>query len=119
MTPRRRSRSTAPEPEPKLLVRKSQLDEDLQQRLGLGQAMLDLPVRNREEQKQLRHDLSTWDEFNEQLLRRRFSTPKVANGYRRVVVGFGGAAPLDKEIEWTRASISSQMRKLESIRLQL
>src|ERR1700722_18196418 len=81
--------------------------------------MLDRQVGDREEQKQLSHDLSTWDEFNEQLLRRRFSTARVANDYRRVAGGFGGVAPIDRELEWTRESIASQMRKLDSLRLQL
>jgi predicted nucleotide-binding protein len=68
---------------------------------------------------QLQREFSTWDEFNEQLLRSRFSTAKVANGYRRVAVGFGGRGSPQQELQWLQQGISRQKRKLDSIRQQL
>ncbi len=81
-----------------LLVSRSEMDQAIAKRLDLGRELLDRrvvlsgsPFLRSDDLDSLRGDFNTWDEYNEQLLASRFSTAKVANGYRRVVVGFGGS----------------------------
>jgi len=66
----------------------------------------------------IRADFYTWDEYNEQLLRSRFSTRKVADGYRLFGVG-GGSGNAQEELAWVERDINHQMRKLDSIHQQL
>jgi predicted nucleotide-binding protein len=102
-----------------LRVPRSRLDEEIAMQLDRGQQLLDRPVANMDEVKQLRSDYYTWTEFNEQLLRSRFSTSKVADGYRDVVIGFGRDGSLYQELQWVHEDISRKRRQLESIRQQL
>ena len=118
MAPRRQASSTAPEAEPVLRIKKSQLEREITEQLAIGQQLLDRPVQDMDGVDQLRADFSTWDEFNEQLLRSRFSTGKVADQYKRVAVG-GGRGTAQQELQWSHQGITRQKRKLESIRQQL
>jgi len=68
---------------------------------------------------ELRREFHTWDEFNEQLLRSRFSTTRLAAEYRLVVFSFGGASNPQREFEEVRRDLAAQRRKLESIRQRL
>ena len=100
--PQRKPRGVPPEPEgrPELLFPTSQVDQEVQDRITRGQelleeiaalaaelqsnpAMPDIPTRHRA----LLDELYTWDEYNEQLLRSRFTTAKVANGYKLSLLG--------------------------------
>jgi len=109
-----------PEPEPDLRVSHSQLDREIEVRLELGQHLLDRQVSDEAGVVELRRDFFTWDEFNEQLFTKRFTTGKVAEQYTfRSVVGFGGTASPYQLLEWTKRDIERQMRKLNSIRQQL
>jgi predicted nucleotide-binding protein len=67
----------------------------------------------------LRDQFYTWNEYNEQLLRSRFSTGKVADGYR-LFHGFGGDPRNDQQkLDWLTRDINTQLRRLDSIRQQL
>ena len=57
--------------------------------------------------------------LNEELLRRRFTTGKVADEYRRASVGLGRSDSPQQELYWLRESITGQQRKLTSIRQRL
>lgn len=116
---KQRRGASAPEPEPELLVPRSKMDQEIANRLDQGRQLLERPIRTNDDFDSLRDDFRTWDEYNEQLLTRRFSTARVANEYRRVVVAFGGRSELRKELEWLTNDITRQIRKLDSIRLQL
>src|SRR5215475_3804281 len=119
MPPRGQARGQSTEAEPVMRVASSQLDNEIGERLTLGQELLDGDVQpSIDEVRALKREFRTWDEFNEQLLRSRFTTPKVANQYKRVSAGVGELAP-DRELYWTHETIRDQMRRLSSIRQQL
>ncbi len=122
MPPRRQAASQSTGAEPKIRVAKSQLDGEIERRLGLGQELLDRAFPNPltiENVRVLDGDFHTWDEYNERLLRNRFTTPKVADEYKRMTVGAFGELPVDRELYFTREAIRAQMRKLVSIQQQL
>lgn len=79
MPQNQRHGATEPEPEPVLLVSRSDMDQAIAERLDKGQELLE---RRRTAElyaapetgiPRLRNDFNTWDEYNEQLLRSRFS----------------------------------------------
>lgn len=102
-----------------LRVERSKLDAEIAQRLDLGQQLIDRPVPDTASLDQLRSDFLTWDDYNLQLLRRRFSTPRVADEYKKVAIRSGGAGTPQQERRWLQEDVTRQRRKLESIRQQL
>ncbi len=124
-----------PEGEPELLVPTSQMDQELASRITQGQEFLEKLAglfegpSERHAQPQfgrfvpvdveaLRAEFHTWDEYNEQLLRSRFSTGKVADGYRSFGFG-GGSGNVHEELSRLERDVNHQLRKLGSIRQQL
>jgi predicted nucleotide-binding protein len=117
-----KSQSRTPDFEPALRVPGSQIDGEISERLALGQELVDRfskHVRDMAEFQQLENEFRTWDEYNEELLRRRFTTSKVANEYKRFIVGIGGRSTPEQELHWLRQSLDGQQRKLTSIRQRL
>lgn len=105
--------------EPALRIPHAQLQAELDERLILGQRILERsPVSKLEQLTQLRADFESWDEFNMRLLRSRFSTTKVADEYKIAVYVSGGRTLAEKEA-YVKGDIASQRRKLESIRNQI
>ena len=108
-----------PDTEPVLRVARAEVDGEIQRRLAEGQELADRPIRSWDELNQLERDLNTWDEFNEELLRRRFSTGKVADEYKRVTVGLGVGSNPQRQERLLRDSLTEQMRRLTVIRQRL
>lgn len=106
--------------EPKLRVPREKFEAELEVRTAAGQELLDRQANDVPGIDQLRRDFLTWDEFNEQLLRIRFSLPNVADGYRRVtpVISRGVRDP-SWDLEQIRRDIVRQQRRLTSIRDRL
>ena len=116
-SPRRRS-STSGSTEPVLRVARSLFDTELAKQLGIGQDLLERPISDQADIRQLKSDFYTWDEYNEQLLASRFTNGKIADEYR--MVSFAGSfRDPQQELYWAQRNISSQMRKLESVRQRL
>jgi predicted nucleotide-binding protein len=66
----------------------------------------------------LRNKYYTWDAYNEQLLRSRFSTGKLADEYRGMLIPFGGNTEREQLAQlWD--DFSRKVRTLESIRERL
>jgi predicted nucleotide-binding protein len=103
------------------------MDQELEARITQGQEFLKKVAAERVNLRSvllqpdietLRGEFYTWDEYNEQLLRSRFSTEKVANSYR--LFGFGGGPDgVQEKFAWLERDINRQLRKLGSIRQQL
>jgi predicted nucleotide-binding protein len=110
--PRRRG---SDEERPRLLVTRAQLETEIAERIDVGQDLLAGQVQSWDELRQLEREFNTWDEYNEQLLRSRFSTGQVADEYRRVVYGLGSSVSPQRQEEWLHRSFDGQLRKLESI----
>lgn len=88
MPQKKRRGASEPEPEPVLLVSRSDMDQAIAKRLDLGKELLERQVavsrmsyQENAELKGFSNDFYTWDEYNEQLLAGRFSTGKVAKYY--------------------------------------
>jgi predicted nucleotide-binding protein len=116
-----------PEGEPELLVPTSEMDQELEARIAQGQEFLEqtavfkgvLGYYYAADYVALCDKSHSWDEYNEQLLRSRFSTGKLADSYR-LFTGFGANARNEPpELERLTRDINVQLRKLSSIRQQL
>jgi predicted nucleotide-binding protein len=118
--------------EPALKVEKSVLESELDERLRIGQQLLDrLPAAIQAHRpgpiatadlpalvERHRADFNTWDEFNRRLLRSRFSTDKIAEEYEITWLASGSDNPW-QDLDRIRQDAAGQMRKLASIREQL
>ena len=107
------------EPGPRLRAPRSQLDGEIGLRLARGADIEARVIRSWDELDEFESQLKTWDEGNEELLRRRFTTGEVADRYKRVTIGPGGGSNPDRVERWLRDSLAEQMRRLESIRQNL
>ncbi|NNN16739.1 MAG: nucleotide-binding protein [Acidimicrobiaceae bacterium] len=108
-----------PESDPELLVQRAQLDSEIERRIELGQELLDLSVVGDERLDELADKFQTWDDFNKELLGRRFSTRALASEYQKVGFTFSGRGSWQQELKRVRSDISCQLRKLVSIRGRL
>jgi hypothetical protein len=88
MAPRRQNPPA--EPEPTLRVARAELEREIDERAGLGREFLQVNVQSMDEFERLEAQFHTWDEYNEQLFRTRFTTGKIADEYKRVTFGFMG-----------------------------
>lgn len=108
------------ESEPELRVPRAQLEQEIDHRAELGRGFLDVNVKSQDEMEALEAEFHTWDEYNEQLFRTRFTTAKIADEYKRVTFGIGiGRGTPEQELRWLREGIEGQLRKLASIRARL
>lgn len=122
----------AHEGEPELLVSTSQMDKEIKDRITRGRELREKVVAlsgrvgpymfnpsTQSDYEVMRDTFYSWDEYNEQLLRSRFSTGKVADSYRLVAFGLGGSRNPQEELRWLDREVNGQLRKLGSIREQL
>jgi predicted nucleotide-binding protein len=107
-----------PEGRTELLVPKSQMDEELADRIDQGRHLMDPASRGISDIRPLHAAFDTWDEYNEKLLARRFSTSEIVDGYSRAIIA-GGFSDIGAELDYLVREVNEQARKLESIRLQL
>lgn len=105
--------------EPLLRGEMADLDAQIGQRLALARELVSRLAQSKAEIDRLRADFYDWDDFNEQLLQFRFSTNKIAHEYKRVTFGTGNAPNPAVELTWLREDITTQARKLESLRQKL
>jgi vacuolar-type H+-ATPase subunit I/STV1 len=119
MPMRRGDRNSSEEAEPLVRGDMADLDAQIGQRLASARELTSRLVQSQDEIDMLRADFYNWDEYNEQLLRSRFSSNKIANEYKRVTFGIGNAPSSAIELTWLREDIGTQARKLESLRQKL
>lgn len=118
-----------PEGEPELRVPRPQMDQALAGRISQGQELLEKTAGLTEAAENgymtqhepayvaLRDEFYKWNAYNEQLLRMRFSTAKLADGYRQVA--FVVPDDLLERLNGLTHDINGQLRKLDFIRQQL
>lgn len=118
----KRSKQVADAPlEPALLLTpRVALDKELADRIGIGEELLGRAVQSSAALDQLRNDYDVWNDFNRELLRRRFSTAEIADEYSRF---YGGSFSMDPTLEqrvgYVRSDISDKINRLTSIRGRL
>jgi predicted nucleotide-binding protein len=115
--------------EPELLVPTSQMNQELEVQTAQGRefleqaaallAKLQAYTSIQSDYIVLRDKFRDWDEYNEQLLRSRFSTGKLADSYQRKFLGISGSSTEKQELDWLTRDINGQLRKLGSIRQRL
>jgi len=122
VTQRRPSRSAVPgvnPSPPQLTVPGDVLAAQLDERVLRGQQLLERPVRTEADLQAARSDYYTWNEYNETLIKRSFTTSEPADDYRGTPFPIGGQASLAKEIEWFRSDVQRKIRLLLSLKEQL
>jgi Predicted nucleotide-binding protein containing TIR-like domain len=128
--PQKPRRGVPPEPEgePELLVTRSQMDQELEGQIAQGQELLEQTsetnqllawAASEDNYSALRDKYYTWTDYNEQLLRSRFSTGKLADEYRGIIIGFGGEGSERQKLNELKSDINRKMRTLGSIRQRL
>jgi len=107
------------------------MDQEVGDRITRGQELLEKVATVRAqiqpyaarsvhgEYQALRDEYYSWDEFNETLLRQKFSTGKVADSYRGLVYAFGSPSNELAAVVELERDITRKMRSLGSIRDQL
>jgi hypothetical protein len=91
------------------------------ERMQRGEELKVRPITSSGAHSQVQRDYWTWSEYNEELLRRMFTSPKVAEEYSASIGIFavGGPRHLDQEIEELHDEIDMKIRRLASIRGRL
>lgn len=112
----------APTPDPELRVPHEDASQRLADQIEKGQALLKRQIRSQQDIKSAKDEYRNWSDFNEELLRRLFTTAKLAEEY----TWWGGIAsvPLypsspQEQLEELQEDISVSLRRLESIKGRL
>jgi predicted nucleotide-binding protein len=116
----RKSGSAAkPEEEPVLRVDAVVLGEQLAQRMALADEMIADRPSSPDALEAARHRFYTWDEYNETLVRKAFTTSEPADTYRNIAAFTYGNTAFHTQVAWLIEDITRQRRKLESLRDRL
>lgn len=130
-----RQRSKVPpvaEGEPELQTSRSQMDQELEVQIAQGQELLEQTKAAGSQAATaprwppsegsypgLRDKYYSWNDYNEQLLRSRFTTGKLADEYRGMLIPFGGGDTEREKLADLADDFNHKIRKLESIRQRL
>jgi hypothetical protein len=115
-----RSTRTPAELPPQLTVARDELGWQLEDRILRGKELLEREINSEDDLQSARNDYYTWDEYNETLLQRSFTTSKPADNYRGVVIAFGGGDELlSSKIEYFHDDVQHKIRRLVSLNEQL
>jgi len=118
-----------PASEPELLVPKSQMDLELEAQITQGQELLEQteaamgqPLTGQPSEeiyRPLRDKYYTWNAYDEQLLRSRFSAVTLGNEYRGIIIGSGGEGDERQKLKELASDFNRKLRTLRSIRQRL
>ena len=115
-----RSHDSPDEPHAVLVVPRTQFAEELQDRIDQGQTLLRGEISSNEDLAGAENLYRRWDDFNSELLKRRFSTPEIADEYSWWP-GIGGGRPdlLAEQIDEYRDDLRTRLERLVSLRERL
>ena len=104
----------------RLLASRSQFGTELRERIERGSELRDQAIASVADLKQARDNYYTWNEYNTQLLKRRFSTDELTDEYSdsNGFVSFADRS-FTERIEDHRQDVRRRLRKLESISARL
>jgi len=104
-----------------LTVPREDASRQIGERIRKGTELRDRPIGNEKEFSDVQRDSWTWSEYNEQMLRQMFTSPKIAEEYRGwgSGVSLGGERFLEQEIEELHDSIDGKIRRLSSVNERL
>lgn len=115
MATRKRTAGGPPPEEPRLQVARAEARRSLDERIEIGQQMLDRPVNSAQGVDELKNDFRTWHDYNERLLQRLFTTTALADEYMPVMFMSGGSPDPQRRLQSVRYDIEHQKQKLVSI----
>ena len=91
--------------------------DELDERVGLGNEIAERELSSEEDLEAARSDYYTWGDYNKEFLRRRFTTPEIAEEYALVLPFVGSSySSLARDIDDFRERVAEKVRRLESIR---
>jgi predicted nucleotide-binding protein with TIR-like domain len=104
-----------------LTVSRVEADDRIRERVRLGETTRDAEIATAEDLELSRREYYTWDDYNEQLLRRLFTTDEEAQHYGAIGGFVITDRTLSEEIEDYRRDVDSKLRRLTSVvsRLEL
>ncbi|MHB1851716.1 MAG: TIR domain-containing protein [Acidimicrobiales bacterium] len=115
MATRKRTAGGPPPEEPRLQVARAEARRSLDERIEIGQQMLDRPVNSARGIDELKNDFRTWHDYNERLLQRLFTTTALADEYMPVMFMSGGSPDPQRRLQSVLYDIEHQKQKLVSI----
>ena len=99
-----------------LLLRKADAQERITERIDLGEKLLSQPIQTYDDLEEAEAEEKIWHSFNEELLRRLFSSAELADEYGQLGVSMGGGMPnLPLDIKWFRKSLQGNITRLRAI----
>jgi predicted nucleotide-binding protein len=116
----RKTAQSAPDVPLYLALPREEASRKLTERMDGGAELRRRPISNAQALKDVQHAYWTWSEYNEEMLRRMFTSSKIAEeDSSSVGFFFGGERSLREEIEDLHGSIDSKIRRLTSINERL
>ena len=115
MVRRKRTSDGLPPEEPKLQVASVEARRSLDERVELGQDMLDRRVNAAQGVDELENDFHTWHDYNVRLLQRLFTTTALADEYVPAMFASSGSPDPQRRLRLLRYDIEGQNQKLISI----
>ena len=119
MATKRSRNSPGNEGPPRLLAPRAKVAAELGDRVHEGEAILNRDIQTREDIKQLRADFYSWSDYNDRLLRARFSSAEVADSYSNVGGSYTMDPTPDEEVNELHRDLADAIRRMTSIRQQL
>jgi predicted nucleotide-binding protein len=112
-----------PQPQPhkeraKLTVPRTEFDQQLQERIYLGEKLLGNEIQSLTAYEEVRSRYRIWDEFNATLIESAFTTSEEANTYKYWGVAFG-TDDLRRRIALLIDDIKERIRRLDSLKERL
>lgn len=105
---------------PRLRTTRAELEAELDERISKGEEILRRGLRTGEEVRAAQADFYTWNEYNAELLKHRFTTPEIAEEYEPSVgIAFVGPTSLAEDIAELHRDVQARLRRLRSIKERL
>jgi predicted nucleotide-binding protein len=100
-----------------LTVPREQFAEEIGERIRLGAELAQREVPTPDELEAAQSDFYTWGDFNKEFLRRRFTTPEIADEYARVApFTVGGRISFAEDVAEFRERVGEKVRRLDSVK---
>lgn len=117
--PRKRT-AEPPAAEPELKISRDEAYQRISERIQLGHAIVARDFRVVDDVESARDEYRKWSDYNNELLKRIFTTPKLADEYSwwGVATASYDASPAEK-LEDLRNDVRTKIRRLESVRERL
>jgi predicted nucleotide-binding protein len=104
---------------PQLLVPRAEFEQQLTERIDLGEALLDVEITARVIYDEVRGDYRLWDEYNVTLIESAFTTSEEADTYKWWPGIAVGTDDLQEQIKELTEDIEERVRRLKSFRGRL